>query len=98
MKKQNQMIFGAAWFKPEQWRALKKASADREKMEETHSEWLLNANRALKELRAQGMRVEPVEIDVKELVAWCQKQGIPLNSAARSRYAAEKIREKYGSA
>jgi len=98
MKNQNQMIFGVAWFKPEQWQALRNASVDRKKMEETHSEWLLNANRALKELRAQGMTVEPVEIDVKELVAWCQEQGLPLNSSARSRYAAEKIREKYGTA
>jgi hypothetical protein len=44
------------------------------------------------------MQVEPVEVDVKELVAWCQEQGIPLNSSARPRYAAEKIREKYGNA
>jgi hypothetical protein len=98
MKNQNQMIFGVAWFKPEQWQALKKASADRDEMEETHSEWLINANHALRELRAQGVQVEPVEIDVEELVAWCQKQGVPLNSSARSRYAAEKIREKYENA
>lgn len=53
----DQFIFGVAWFKPEQWQALKKASVDREEMEEIH-----------------------------------------FNSSARSRYAAEKIREKYGSA
>jgi hypothetical protein len=30
MNNQNQMIFGVAWFKPEQWKALKYASADGE--------------------------------------------------------------------
>jgi hypothetical protein len=98
MKNQNQLIFGVAWFKPEQWQALKKASADREEMEDTHSEWLINANRPLRELRAHDMTVEPVEIDIKKLVRWCQEQGIPLDFSARSRYAAEKIREKYGNA
>ena len=98
MKNQNQMIFGVAWFKPEQWKALKYVSVDGDDLEETHSKWLLNANRALQELRARGVQVEPVEIEVKELVAWCKEQGIPLNSSARSRYAAEKIREKYNSA
>jgi hypothetical protein len=94
----DQFIFGVAWFRPEQWQALKNASVDRKEMEKTHSEWLINANHALRELRAQGVQVEPVEIEVKELVAWCKEQGIPLNSSARSRYAAEKIREKYGNA
>jgi hypothetical protein len=79
MKNQNQMIFGVAWFKPEQWKALKYVSVDGDELEDTHSEWLLNANRALKELRAKGMKVEPVEVDVEELVKWCQEQGIPLN-------------------
>ncbi len=69
MKNQNQMIFGVAWFKPEQWKALKYASVDGDELEETHSEWLLHANRALRELRAKGMTVEPVEVDVKKLVA-----------------------------
>jgi hypothetical protein len=92
MKNQNQMIFGAAWFKPEQWKALKYAAVDGDELEDTHPEWLLHLNRALRESRAKGMKVEPVEVDVKELVAWCQEQGIPLNSSARSRYAAEKIR------
>jgi hypothetical protein len=49
-------------------------------------------------LRAKGRKAEPVEVDVKELVRWCQEQGIPLNALARSRYVAEKIREKYGNA
>lgn len=62
-------------------------------MEETHSEWLLHAHRTLKELRSQGMNVESITIDIEELVAWYQEQGLLLNSAVRSRYAAEKIRE-----
>ncbi|MDZ7291407.1 MAG: hypothetical protein ONB44_09345 [candidate division KSB1 bacterium] len=55
-----------------------------------------NAEKALQQFGATGMQVEPVEVDVDELVAWCKEQGIPMDSAARSRYAAEKIREKYG--
>jgi hypothetical protein len=91
----NSMIFGVAWFNPEQYQALLKVAADKDKLETTHSEWLVHANKALRQLRSQGMKVEPVEIDIDELVAWCQERGIPLDSSARSQYAAEKIQEKY---
>lgn len=34
----DQFIFGVAWFKPEQWKALKYTSVDGDELEETRSE------------------------------------------------------------
>jgi hypothetical protein len=44
-------IVGVAWYRPEQWEVLRNASIDRDKLEDTHAEWLAEAERVVKELR-----------------------------------------------
>jgi len=84
---------GVAWYRPEQWQRLCEISIDKEVLEATHAEWVQNAERAVQELRRQGMEPVKVEVDVEELLQWCERQHIPVSGEARSRYAAEKLRE-----
>ncbi len=82
---------GVAWYRPEQWQRLREISIDKDVLEETHAEWVQNAERAVQELRRQGMKPVEVDVDVEELLKWCASQHIAVNGEARSTYVAAKL-------
>ena len=82
---------GVAWFRVEQWERLRDISADKDNLEETYEEWVVSAEKALVNLRAQGINARKVDVDVEELFQWCQTKRIPVNSESRSRFVAEKL-------
>lgn len=88
-----EIALGIAWYRPEQWQRLREISTDKDVVEETHAEWVQNAKRALKKLRRQGIEPVKVDVDVEELLRWCESQHIPVDGNARSTYVAEKLRE-----
>lgn len=86
-------ILGIAWYKPEEWSHLLEISADRDELEDTHEEWLHNAERRLHEMAEAGIDAVRIYINVHELEAWCLNQGRPLDGSARAIFTAEKLRQ-----
>lgn len=84
-------VVGVAWYRPEQWEILRNASVDRDKLEDTHEEWLEEAERVVKQLRQQGFHIAKVDIEITDLLLWCESQNIPLNAEARSKYTLFKV-------
>lgn len=82
---------GAAWYRSDQWERLRQVSDDRADLEEAWEEWVRTAEKSLRDIRARGIRVEKVDVDVEELVQWCQAKRQPINAASRSAFAAEKL-------
>ena len=80
-----------AWYKPDQWDLLKKLSVDSEKMEDTHQEWLHYAEAKLMEFREEGFDVNFIEVDIGELLSWCNERSLPINSKSRSEFASRKL-------
>jgi len=60
-------------------------------LEQTYDEWLLKTEIALADLRERGFFVQKIEIDIEEFVKWCKSRQLPIDGAARSAYAAEKL-------
>ena len=83
---------GVAWYRPEQWQRLREISIDKDVLEETHVEWVQNAEKALQELRRQGIEPIKVDVDVEELLRWCESQHVAVNGKARSTYVATQLR------
>jgi hypothetical protein len=50
-----------------------------------------------KELEAKGISPVRVDVDVKDLFDWCQRNGRPLDGSARASYVAERTRTDTGS-
>ena len=94
MKPSGKTKFGFAWYRPEQWSRLREVSADCEELEETFAEWEALAEQTLRSLRAQGMNVDKVMIDVEELLVWCKDRGLPVNASARSHYVTALLRRQ----
>jgi hypothetical protein len=94
MKPSGELKLGIAWFRPEQWSRLLEISEDRADLEETFAEWEGLAEEKLRGLRAQGLAVEKVTIDVEEFLAWCKSRGLSVDASARSQYVAEVLRKR----
>ena len=90
-------IVPIAWYKPSQWERLEEIAPDIKQACQSYEDWHAAITRAMNRLRRQGRRAEKVEVDVEELLAWCQAQDRPVDSAARAEYAAARLAEKFGS-
>ena len=88
------MKLGIAWFRPDQWSRLLEVSEDRENLEGTFAEWEQQAEEKLRALRAEGLEIEKVIVDVEELLAWCKSQNLSVDGVARSKYVAELVRKQ----
>jgi hypothetical protein len=72
---------------------LRNVSVDRDKLEDTYAEWLVDAEQVVKQLQRRGLRIIKVDVEISDLMLWCESQRIPLDSEARSNYAAFKVQQ-----
>lgn len=84
---------GIAWYRPDQWTRLRKVAADPDVLEETYDEWRTLAEQAMSDMRTHGIDAHTVDIDVEELLIWCQTNGRQLDQAARAAFASIKLHE-----
>jgi len=89
------MRVGVAWFREAEWARLRTVAADPEILEESYSDWLKVFDRSLRTIKEAGVIAERIEIGVSELESWCRQEGRPLDSAARSEFAASLLHRKY---
>ena len=91
----SKMVTGVAWYRPEQWERLREISEDVENLDDTYEEWRQKAEQALREGVDAGVTMEKVDIDVEEVLAWCNVLGLPMNSRSRARYVSDRLRQKH---
>lgn len=90
------MVTGVAWYRREQWVRLREISADTDTLEDTYDEWLESATRALRELRRSGVSARKVDVDVEDLLGWCNERSRGVDSSSRANYVADKMRRRAG--
>ena len=95
LRGEDEVVIGMAWFRREEWAKLLEVSADRDQLEETYDEWLQSARQTLLHLRAEGQRVEKVDIGVDELLKWCQTRHVPVDASARADLAAAQLHQRH---
>jgi hypothetical protein len=86
-------VMGVAWYRREQWGRFLEISSDRAELEDTYDEWKAVAKENLGYLARHGYTFRKVEIDVEELLIWCNSQNRPVDGDARSEFTAVKLRE-----
>ena len=94
LKPGDTLVAGVCWYSAEQWARLREVAADPGELEETHGEWLAMMKRTLRGFREGGIRYQPVDIDVEELVSWCKRKGKPINGSSRAEYAAHLLQQR----
>ncbi len=88
-------VIAVAWYSPEDWDRLREVAADSEELEFSYEEWVATAKSSLREIRTAGLSAEEVQLNIDELISWCEEQGLALDGQARAHYAAEKLRQRY---
>src|SRR6266478_5048125 len=92
---ESKIVTGVAWYRPEQWERLREVSEDVDNLEETYDAWLKTAERLIRDGIPSDVRVERINVDVEEVLAWCNMRGLPMNASSRSRFVSETVRQKY---
>lgn len=90
---------GLAWFREEDYAALRRIFDDGGKMPTTWKEWLQNAEgmerKAKAQAAAQGAVIERVYIDPDTFPDWCAANGVKPDSQGRHKFVAVTTAQKY---
>ena len=90
-------VVGITWYRPEQYSAVKAFCEDRDSMDPTYEVWKSGAEKVMRELQAQGTKVERVDFDLDEFKMWCSANAKPSNAASRSAFTSIKLRDAHSS-
>jgi hypothetical protein len=87
------LIMGVSWYRPEQWERLREISEDKETFAVSYEVSLVESEKKIQNLEAQGMRPIKVEVDVEELLTWCTTQGLPVTPETRTKFMMNMLRD-----
>ena len=87
------LIMGVSWYRPEQWDRLREISEDKETFALSYEASLVESEKKIQDLEAQGIRPVKVEVDVEALVTWCTAQGLPVTPETRTKFMMNTLRE-----
>jgi hypothetical protein len=80
---------GVAVYKKDQYKDFLRFSEDREDLFETWEEWYKSKERFKSEMKKRGVIVEDVEVDIFDILDYCEKRNLPFNGKTRSEYVQE---------
>jgi hypothetical protein len=86
------MITGIAWYRRDEYALLRTLASDAKSMPGTYDEWLAAATKLMADLQQRRITACKVDVGVRELAAWCERQGRLLDGAALSEFAAQNVR------
>lgn len=85
-------MFGVklAYYNKKDWKRFTEIADDRESLHDTWNQWHKDFLKMKKNLLSQGMEVVDVEVDLDELIRYCQLNGLKNNGSTRSRFVQTK--------
>ena len=95
MKRKDRTVVGIAWYRRQQWSALKEFCEDREAMDPAYGIWKRGAEKAMRDLRSDGQEVEQVDFDLEEFKLWCSANRKRPIAPSRSEFASLKLRDAH---
>lgn len=88
MTQQSVLIVGMAWYRQEEYDAIRRIMADGLKLPPSFHVWRMNAETGEKKLRREGKTVVRVRIDPETFADWCRARGLNVDAKARIEFAA----------
>jgi hypothetical protein len=87
------LIMGVSWYRADQWDRLGEISEDKATFDTPYEESLVEWEKKIQDLEAQGIRPIKVEVDVEALLTWCTTQGLPVTPETRTKFMMNTLRE-----
>jgi hypothetical protein len=85
------MIIGVGYYSEQQYSLLLRYADDRKSLDDTWEKWLVQFGKTCSLLKANGIEVEEVDVDVNHLLRYCHKKGLKNTGETRSRYVQGKV-------
>jgi hypothetical protein len=82
-------VVGMAWYHSDDYTRILLLMEDAHRLPADHKSWLASAEQVEAEVVRSGVSVARVYFDPDAFVAWCDREGLKPNGAARTRYAQE---------
>ena len=86
----NMIEIKLAYYRKKDWKRFIKIIDDRESMHDTWKEWHKAFLKTKQDLISQGFKVTDIEIDLIELINYCEIWGIKNDGKARSQFVQSK--------
>ena len=87
------LIMEVSWYRAEQWDRLWEISEDKATFDISYEASLVESEKQVQHLEAQGMRPVKVEVDVEELLTWCPTQGRAVTPETRTKFMMNTFRD-----
>lgn len=91
--KDTKNVISVAWYRKDQWERLQHISSDTENFQQSYDDMIANAEMTCQHIQQTGNTPIKVDVDVDELLAWCQLHRFPVNGATRAEYLMMKLKE-----
>ena len=95
-KKEQSFLMGIGVYRREQWPLLRALAVDSQDLEPQYDLWFKALTEFKVQLQSMGHASTEVDIDVNELLAWCEAQNRPLDAQARTEFIEIKVRNMQG--
>jgi hypothetical protein len=88
-------VVGIAWYRPEEYSAVKAFCEDRDTMDTTYEIWRRGVEKVERELRADGTEVVRIDFSLADFKLWSSTHAQKANASSRSAFTSLKLRERY---
>ena len=95
MSEKTVRAMGIAWYREEDWDAIKRVMVDSDKLHARYEDWLKVAEKLFNDSRQGGRIVERAYIDPAEFAGWCALRGLNVDAQARQKFCAEFVAKKH---
>ena len=79
-----------AWYSPQHWAEMKRISSDADVFHATYEAWVDDLVRLAQSLNQEGRVIRVVSVTPEAFASWASECHLPLNSASRARFVAER--------
>ena len=83
------LVLGVCWYAPVEFIKMKQAAVDGDNFENTYEEWRQFAEKTITNLKKEGVDPQKVYLKTDDFKFWCEKNDLPADGPARTRYVNE---------
>jgi hypothetical protein len=92
MNKLPKKICALASYRKNQYDRYREISVDKETFSNSYDEMMVSAKSKHKEMENKGFKVVKIDVDIEELIEWCQHRKVTINPESRTKFTMEKLK------
>lgn len=93
MNKSKKRICSIPYYRNDQYDRLREVSIDKETFSISYEEMMIITESKHKEMENKGFEVVKIDVDIEELIEWCNSRSVTLNPESRTKFTLEKLKE-----